>query len=198
MSSLHPTAQRILKAAHDILEEKGFGALSFDAIARASGQYKGSITYYFGDKANLLARLADSVGDGIMEQALTRLQSLPSGPERIREAVATNEAVGRNLSEYRLFFDIIAQAARLEDVRKSIAKLYVEYRAANRSMLVESPQAWGEQVEELGTLSLAILDGLALQYMLDPDGFDPGPCWARWEAVLVEQLEDEAGGRRRS
>ena len=189
VSSFHPTAQKIVRAAHKILEEKGFGALSFEAIARASGQYKGSITYFFGDKANLVASLADLVSSDIMGQALDKLRSLPPGRERIHEAVAVNEAVSRNLREYRLFFEIIAQAGRVDDVRKRIAELYTDYRAVNRSMLVENPGERVVEAEELGTLSLAILDGLALQHMLDPDGFDPGPYWAIWEDILATRLQ---------
>jgi len=189
VSSLHPTARKILEAAHQILEEEGFDGLSFDAIAKRSGQYKGSISYFFGDKANLTIMLADIVGHDIVAAAEERLEQLPAGPDRIREAVAVNAEVARNSDEFRVFLDVVAKGLRREDLRGRFAQLYREYREVNRRMLGDGTGAASRsELDLMATLSLAIVDGLSLQLALDPVDFDPGPYWRCWEDVLVERL----------
>jgi AcrR family transcriptional regulator len=195
LSTLHPTARKILKAARRLLEKDGFAALKFDAIARASGQYKGSITYFFGDKATLVAMLADLVSHDIMASARKKLSSLPRGEKRIHEAVKANELVSRNSRDFRVLLEIAAHAVARKDLRERIAALYATYREVNRLMLDEQPQPESrEDVDRLAVLSLAILDGLSLQYALDPEAFDPGPYWAYWEEVISERLLDKHRG----
>jgi AcrR family transcriptional regulator len=192
---LHPTAAKILEAAHRILEEEGFEGLSFDAIAKRSGQYKGSITYFFGDKATLTIMLADVVGHDIVAAARERLQQLPEGPDRVHEAVAVNAEVCQNSEEFRVFLDILAKAVRREDLRERFALLYREYREVNRRMLGEgSSEPMRSELDLMATLSLAIVDGLSLQLSLDPDGFDPSPYWRCWEEVVAERLWAAGGG----
>jgi AcrR family transcriptional regulator len=189
VSSLHPTARKILEAAHRVLEEDGFDGLSFDAIARRSGQYKGSITYFLGDKATLIVMLADIVGRDIVAAAEERLKQLPEGPSRIHEAIVVNAQVCQNSDEFRVFLDIVARAVRREELRERFARLYREYREVNRQMLGEgASQAMRAELDLMATLSLAIVDGLSLQLALDPEGFDPDPYWSCWEEVVVSRL----------
>jgi AcrR family transcriptional regulator len=189
LSSLHPTAQRILQAARRILVEKGLSGLTFDAIARESGQYKGSISYFFGDKDTLIAMLADLVGHDTVAAARARLDELSPGPERIHEAIAVNEQVSRNSEDFSVFLDIAAQALHTERLRKRMARLYESYRSINRAMLDgQEERGRAPDIERLATLSLAIVDGLSLQYALDPTGFDPGPYWQCWEELVVRSF----------
>lgn len=189
LAALHPTARKILAAAHQILQEEGLAGLTFDAIARASGQYKGSITYFFGDKATLIAMLADLVSHDTVASARERLRSMPPGPQRIHEAVQANSKVSRNVQEFRLVLDIAAQALRTDGLRQSLAQLYESYREINRGMLDDSPQpANAPELDIMATLSLALVDGLSLQHALDPEGFDPDPYWREWEEIVTERL----------
>ena len=189
LSSLHPTAQRILQASRRILVERGLSGLTFDAIARESGQYKGSISYFFGDKETLIAMLADLVGHDAVAVARERLNALPPGRERVHEAIAVNEQVSRNDEDFVVFLDIAAQALRVERLKERIAGLYEDYRAINRAMLDSSAEHGGApDIERLATLSLALADGLSLQHALDPAGFDPGPYWTFWEELVVQRL----------
>jgi AcrR family transcriptional regulator len=194
VSDLHPTARRILEAAQRILEDDGFDGLSFDAIAQRSGQYKGAITYYFGDKANLIVMLADIVGGDIVAAAKEQLERLPEGPDRIHEAIRVNARVCQNSDEFRVFLDNVARALRRDDLRERFAQLYREYRDVNMRMLGDgSSQAMRTERDLMATLSLAIVDGLSLQLALEPKGFDPSPYWRCWEEVVIERLWAVAG-----
>ena len=51
--------QRILDAARGVLEQRGFEALTMDAVAAAAGVGKGTVFRRFGDRAGLTAALLD-------------------------------------------------------------------------------------------------------------------------------------------
>jgi len=60
MSRLPRAKAKILKAAREIVESSGAGALTFDEIARVSGVTRGGITYHFPTKDALLQGLLDN------------------------------------------------------------------------------------------------------------------------------------------
>lgn len=188
ISSLHPTAQSILRAAYEILEKQGLSELTFDGIAKASGHYKGSITYFFGNKANLVTALADLLSHDIVAESLGAGHRA-SVPERVHEVVSMNARVSRNIAYLRPFFEIAAQAMRADDLRQRMAKLYDDYRELERRMIdPDAAPDVAEEVDKLAVLTLAINDGLSLQHALDPDGFDSEPYWRYWEELATARL----------
>ena len=61
-ADLSPTAARILEARKRLLDERGFGGLTFEAIAAEAHENKASIRYHFGNKAGLIEALAELGG----------------------------------------------------------------------------------------------------------------------------------------
>ena len=61
LSALPETAQKLLRAAKEIIASEGFDALTLNAVSVASGENKAMISYYFGNKAGLVAAVLDSV-----------------------------------------------------------------------------------------------------------------------------------------
>lgn len=59
MSRLPRAKAKILKAAREIVESSGAGALTFEEISRVSGVTRGGITYHFPTKDALLQGLLD-------------------------------------------------------------------------------------------------------------------------------------------
>lgn len=59
MSRLPRAKSKILKAAREIVENSGAGALTFDELARVSGVTRGGITYHFPTKDALLQGLLE-------------------------------------------------------------------------------------------------------------------------------------------
>ena len=55
--------QDILKAARDILVEKGFASLSYGVIARRVGIAVGNVNYYYPSKDQLMVELAEYIFD---------------------------------------------------------------------------------------------------------------------------------------
>ncbi len=68
--NLAPSKQEaILKAAAEEFAEKGFGASSINRIIQASGMSKGSVYYYFEDKADLFVTVLERGTERIMAEA---------------------------------------------------------------------------------------------------------------------------------
>jgi AcrR family transcriptional regulator len=66
---LNPEKQEaILRAAGREFAEKGFAAASINRIIRRSGMSKGSVYYYFEDKADLFATTLERAGQRITEE----------------------------------------------------------------------------------------------------------------------------------
>jgi AcrR family transcriptional regulator len=67
--NLEPEKQEaILRAAGEEFAERGFGAASINRIIRASGMSKGSVYYYFEDKADLFATVVERGAQRVMEE----------------------------------------------------------------------------------------------------------------------------------
>src|SRR5674476_1426306 len=61
-SPTHPNViRKLLLAAKDIIATDGFDALTLNSVSAASGENKAMISYYFGNKAGLVAAVLDSV-----------------------------------------------------------------------------------------------------------------------------------------
>lgn len=67
--NLDPEKQEaILRAAGEEFAEKGFGAASINRIILASGMSKGSVYYYFEDKADLFATVVERGTQRVMDE----------------------------------------------------------------------------------------------------------------------------------
>lgn len=83
MSDLRTDA-KIIGAAQDLLADGGFGAVSFDAIARELGIAKQSVLYWFPSKGDLLAAMfVDWLG-----------AEAAAAEESLRAVETENEAIG--------------------------------------------------------------------------------------------------------
>jgi len=193
VASLHPTAQEILHAAYDILREEGLSNLSFQRIAEVSGHHRGQITYFFGSKLNLIALLADMMSHEAVASHRSHLQQLPAGRERIHEVMNVSSEIVKNLPGIAVLLDVFGQAMREERLRERMADLYVDYRDITQRMLDDDPTPdVVERLERMAVLTVAIEDGLSIQYALDPIRFDAEPYVREWERVLRQALVDGA------
>ena len=91
--------------------------------------------------------------------------------------------------EYLNFFDVVPRILRDEELRPRLMRLYKWYRHPDSWTLAGTDD---EEVRKgllpLATLTVGMLDGLALQSKADPD-FDIGPAVDLW----MEMVQDYVG-----
>src|ERR1035437_8603177 len=192
MESLAPTAQRILAAAQRLLTSGGFEALKLSAIARAAGESKASIGYHFGNKAGLVTALVDSFAHDANRGLIEDTGELPRGEERIHALIDGETRIAADAESYQSFFEVFPHALRDEDLRERVAALYDGYRETVLRCLDAADSAAKEQLRPFAMLMIAIVDGLAIQHVLDPDGADVAAATDLLER-LVRPYLTEAG-----
>ena len=187
--ALHPTALRILEAAKRLLVERGFKAVTLEAIAARAGVNKAATRYYFGSKAGLLsamvdeivldecAAIASDVGDGL------------SGEERLDTFVDNIRRMTHHVDGYSGFFDILPHAVRDRHLRSRMMYLYDVWYDWNIEWLGFKGDAGPEVDEELRSLGMfaaAVADGMAVQAMIHGKDYDPEPVLRTLRAFLAD------------
>jgi AcrR family transcriptional regulator len=188
MEALAPTAQRLLAAAQRLLASGGFEALKLSAIAREAGESKASIGYHFGNKAGLVTALVDSFAHDANRGLIDDTGELPRGAERIHALIDGETRIAADTEAFRLFFEVLPHALRDEDLRERVAALYDGYRDTVLRCLDASDPAAQERLRPFAMLMIAIVDGLAIQHGLDPDGADVAAATDLWERLARPYL----------
>jgi len=188
MEALAPTAQRLLAAARRLMAEGGFEALKLSAIAAEAGESKASIGYHFGNKAGLVTALVDSLAHESNRDLIDETLAVPAGEARVRALIDGESRIAADAESFQSFFDILPHALRDPDLRERVAALYDGYReTVLRSLDAARPDA-PPDMAPFAMLMIAIVDGLAIQHGLDPEGADVGAATELWERLAQPLL----------
>ncbi|HSL94582.1 MAG TPA: helix-turn-helix domain-containing protein [Thermoleophilia bacterium] len=195
-AELSPTARRILAAARRVLGREGFKGLTLEAIAAEAGENKASIRYHFGNKAGLVGALADSVVHDENIRLLRELSKASADHDRVDILIEQHLRVVTNLRQYRLFFDLFPNLIRDPSLWPRMAELFDWYRELDIYALEpEADDELRERLRLLTALTVAVCDGLAMQYAAD-QSFDVEPVLHYWAGLIrhaLEQARDGAG-----
>jgi AcrR family transcriptional regulator len=164
----------LLAGAKRCIAEKGFAHTTARDIVAASGTNLASIGYHFGSKEALLNAAVIGSFDDWDEDIERALHSELDGDPMDRLAAfltAVTEAFGRSRSMVAASVQAFAQAEYAPEVRKQIAEAYERSRDELPAMLLggEEGQVDERTARDLGSLGVALVNGLALQWLLDPE-----------------------------
>ena len=99
--------------------------------------------------------------------------------------LAAQRAMSADRRSFRVFYDVLPNALRDRKLRDRVAGLYEWYRSLDAWALRDAAPPLDEaRLEPLAALSIAVLDGLAIQLMLAPRSFDHAGAYALWEAMV--------------
>jgi AcrR family transcriptional regulator len=204
LSSLPETAQKLLLAAKGLIATEGFGALTLNAVSTASGENKAMISYYFGNKAGLVAAVLDSVIHDEYIASQDRMKNVRP-QDRCEKLIDEMRRMDTASDEFRVFFELLPHVLRDEALRRRIALLYRWYWSLKLEWLgVAGGTSALEDPDLLGLTQLlsAVIDGLAVQLAIDPglDLANPYRVFQEMLAAKVTSLADAAavaGGQPR-
>ncbi len=164
LTALSPRAQTIVKAARALLEEHGYRGISYQKVAAAAGVDKGTISYNFGNKAGLLAAVADSL---IHDECLAILEEARTltGEDRIRHAVEGLKRVTLAAEAQRGWFEMLPHAMRENGLRERMQRQYAWWFRMNLEWLGIDLEKMSHNplVRGLTEVVAAVTDGLAIQ-----------------------------------
>jgi AcrR family transcriptional regulator len=190
MTSLHPTAQNLVRAARRIILEKGLSALTLNELVRESGENKSSTAYYFGNKAGLVETVLDSiVHDEFLSFKVRLDESEPA--ERLAHLVRGMRRFSAMQEDFRVFFELLPHALRHEALHARLQGLYDWYAQQQQAWLA---QLTGRDCPDsaiiigLSELFGAVIDGLAIQESIGRPDYDSRRPYEAFTLMLEASL----------
>ena len=193
-----PTAVRILEAAKKILSERGYAKLTLQAVEEESGEYRALVAYYFGSKQGLVDAIIDSLMDAEDEALREHLEGIEEPEERVRTLIDEQRQISADWRGFRAFYELLPHIMRDDRLREDLAADYAKSRELDRQTLAAgrpgggSAGAGGEDLDKLAALSVAIVEGLAVQYAADQEHFDHDGTYRLWEDMVLAYLREKS------
>lgn len=187
---LSPTAQRILDAGVRVLDREGFAGLTFEKIARESGENGALIRYHFGSKAGLIRALVDAVLFSQARGLIQMLAPLKPGKERREALLRRRRKVAVDMTTYMRMYEVTPNALRDPELRPKLRGLMRWYRELDAWVYGSEHPDEKERaaLAPLAVLMAAVINGIALQVQADPE-LDAQPAFDLWEQFVTQYLE---------
>jgi AcrR family transcriptional regulator len=187
------TKTALLDAAKQLVGERGYAATSVRELAAAAGTNIAAVNYHFGSREKLLNR---AVLEYFLEWSdrVTEVDVDPDA-EPLAQLAARARAMVDDLPAaqpaFVVFLEALLQARRSPELHRQLSEHYAEQR--RRAMRSVAASNSGRDLpprfqEVLASYILAVVDGLQLQALLDPQAIPTGEELA----VLYEGLAASA------
>jgi len=167
--------QQILEAALEIFAQKGYHQASISQIASEANMSKGLLYNYFENKEQLLIKVME---DGI--QYLLRAFAQPSKnnpADQLRKLIEESfNYMDEDQKHWRLYFSIIMQPQVQLIVMEKMMDMAMP--AFENLTSIFSQLGFDEPFQEARIFG-AMLDGLGINYLMDPESFPKEYCIRR-------------------
>ena len=161
---------QIINATIECISRYGYSNFSMQDVARVADVSKGIIHYYFLNKEDLMMTVLDHVS-GEIENLLVGTEITTDPVQRLSNVIWMCAGVVQNKREYyRINMDFWTQIDQKEKVRQEIASHYAKFRTsiANIIQIGMNKGAFRSGDPSLyATLIIALIDGIALQWLFD-------------------------------
>jgi AcrR family transcriptional regulator len=168
-----PRRIEMLRAAAELICERGFGDTRIADVAKRAGVSSALVIYYFGTRDRLLVDALRHSEESFYEAAEKMLAEIPSVHERLSLLVqwtCVPEAGDEIPGAWGLWFDLWAQAFRHDEIKAGRAELDARWR----TMIIEAVKS--DEIDSSVDVRMfalefsALLDGLSIQVALeDPE-----------------------------
>ncbi len=170
--SSQETRARIIDAAYHVLAEKGYEATTLREISRAADAAQGLIHYYFGGKDQLLVEVLKAVEARYAQTPEQLVQNTAATGTTDPLQTILQEPIDRIIAEpewYRLRHELFALGLHNTLMAPQVRELLADGRADIANSITHILGDTTVPPQLLATMLLALLDGLALQKIMDPD-----------------------------
>jgi len=182
-----PEARReqILLAALSCFADKGYHATTMDDLVRASGLSKGSLYWHFGSKEEVFLALFDAFAENLYREWDEAAESGAAVLDVLRrECDAAIETLGTN----RLFLMAWSEFLNHPAARARMAEIYATSREKLGRVIARGRESGelrtGPPADLVAGTLVAVLEGLFLQWLVDPDFPLQSHFEASWNILL--------------
>lgn len=187
----------VLTAACELIAARGYAAVRIADVAERAGISTGTVHYYFADKRTMLEAALTFAVEASIARRGPQLAGLEDPEEQLRRLVELYLPVGPEALTWRVYVQFWGEALTKADLRADNALLYGRWRDFVAG-IVRAGQAAGRLApgdpDDLAAGLVALLDGLAIQAILDPEAM---PI-ERMRRLLREHVGDRLIGRDRA
>ena len=181
---------QIVDAAIRVIARQGYARTSLMDIAKEVGMSKGAVHYHFPTKEALMTHVLQTACDAVAQRTRAAWTAGEQPEASIRSALQELWRVRAELSdEAKVVADLMTQALHDGSLREPLAAYYKfavaqvdEHLTTNLDKVGLRPKL---DKATLPRLLHALLDGLLMQKIVDPDAFD--------DDQVIEALETLAG-----
>ncbi len=177
--------ERLLEATIESLQENGYARTTTREIVARAGLHLPAVNYYFGSKEQLLQ---DAIVEALRRWGATTISDTDAvaaeGAPAAAQLRSSLERYSATLADDRPYVvaaaEAFAQASRSEELRDRLAGAYEEFRDVVVASITRAAADGGGdpdpgQVRAIASTLIALFDGLAIQWLVDPErAIDPG------------------------
>jgi AcrR family transcriptional regulator len=196
------STRRLLEAAGELIVERGYVGMTLAAVGERAGYSRGLVTMRFGSKANLLDALVERITTGWSHRNLLPATEGKSGLDGFLALIsAIQRQFERDPHNIRVLYALMFEAL---GPNEELRAAFVEFHRRQRSdMATILRRGIGDGsikpstvVAAEATAIVTGLRGIAYQWLLDPDGFDPGAALRHLRESTEQRLTTKRGRAR--
>lgn len=176
----------ILNSAMTCLLKHGTGATTMDLIAAEAGVSKGTLTYYFKNKDDIIIQLASYLAEKMYTEIRLNIKEYGSPKERLIHAINQFWSKYKDNPQLQIgSYDLWVQSFFNAKLKQEVIKIYRDFRSIFFEELRRQEQ--GDHVAERyihdAILIAGILEGVMMQWLLEPNLVE------NWDGVLQRLTE---------
>ncbi len=171
--ALSPKQAELLRCTYQVLAEHGLRQMTLRRVAERAGVNKGLLLYYFGNKENLVLSAMRWVLARVGRRILSAVSQAGGAEEKIRatiDAIFVDPKANRDF--YLVYLDLVTTAARQHRFQE-LSTTFRNIVDAVYAYIIEEGVREGafrvQDVQEAASVVRALVDGLFLQWLHEPD-----------------------------
>ncbi|HKP61083.1 MAG TPA: TetR/AcrR family transcriptional regulator [Polyangiales bacterium] len=188
------SVSHIVEAAIRVLARQGYAHSSLMDIANEVGMSKGAVHYHFPTKEALITQVLETACEAVAERTRKAWTNSDNPLVAMRSALHELWHVHAELSnEVKVVADLLAQCLHDEKLRPPLAAYYKMASSQTEEHLRNNAEALGlhSKIDHhfLPRIMHALLDGLLLQRIFDPDSISDEQVIHALETLAVSLFE---------
>ncbi len=185
--------EHLLDMAFRCLSRHGFSGTTMERMAEEAGVSKGTLTYYFKNKEDITCRIASHVAAGFFGEVRQALEGLNDPRERLNRAIELLWTGYMGQPELITgYYDLWAQSFFHSALKEQVIAIYTDFRRIFLDELVRLSGEAGPDGKRLlsdAILIAGVVDGVAIQFFLEPELTDWDRVLARLKKIVSTMLD---------
>lgn len=198
--NIEKTEQRkkqIVEATFKCIAEKGYENVTMKAISEYAQLSKGAIAHYFKSKEDILIAVLDQLDKKLFAIVDEKVKNTTVSEDHLRYRLSGSFELARDdPTLIYVLMDFLSLGIKRPDFRRIITKFFSKYRYLSSAGVGPGLEAGiyrDVEPAKIGSIVVALILGLNIQWILDGEGFDFDGVAKIAEEMVIKYLTSENG-----